>query len=211
MSRAAHEALTDPARLSALRDTGLLDSPPEEPFDRLTRLASKLLDVPVALVSLVEDDRQFFKSSVGLPEPYASERETPLTHSFCQHVTVMSGPLLVKDARTHPLVKDNQAVTDLDVIAYAGVPLEDRDGQTLGSLCAIDTKPRRWSEEDVAVLEDEPVTCSFGVAAFPEHAPDSETLLRSADQALYRAKANGRNRVESAAELDFAVDEPLPR
>jgi PAS domain S-box-containing protein len=86
MERAAPAPVQDPARLKALRDACLLDTPAEESFDRLTRLASTILHAPVALVSLVDEDRQFFKSCVGLPEPWASRRETPLSHSFCQHV-----------------------------------------------------------------------------------------------------------------------------
>jgi hypothetical protein len=71
-------------RLEALRLTGLLDSPPEESFDRFTRLATRLFKTPVALVSLVDADRQFFKSAIGLPEPWASLRQSPLSHSFCK-------------------------------------------------------------------------------------------------------------------------------
>ncbi len=194
MPDAPHEALSDPARLSALRDTGLL--------------VSKLLDVPVALVSLVEDDRQFFKSSVGLPEPYASERETPLTHSFCQHVTVMSGPLLVKDARTHPLVKDNQAVTDLDVIAYAGVPLEGRDGQTLGSLCAIDTKPRRWSEEDVAVLED---LAAAAMSEIERRGDEPDAAIATASEPARSSQPSPPPRGLSAGDQVRAADLTTPR
>src|SRR4249920_1063113 len=85
------------ARLKALRRTSLLDTPPEEVFDRLTRLATTLLHVPVALVSLVDGNRQFFKSSVGLPDPLASLRQTPLTHSFCKHVVASGEPLVVPD------------------------------------------------------------------------------------------------------------------
>ena len=73
-------------RLSVLQSTGLLDSDAEAPFDRLTRLSSRLLGAPVALISLVDDHRQFFKSAEGLAEPWASRRQTPLSHSFCQHV-----------------------------------------------------------------------------------------------------------------------------
>src|SRR5688500_19571262 len=76
----------DADRLAALRSTGMLDSPAEEAFDRLTRLAISILRVPVSLVSIVDRDRQFFKSSGGLPTKVAEARETPLTHSFCQHV-----------------------------------------------------------------------------------------------------------------------------
>ena len=91
-----------PARLRELRGTRLLDSPAEESFDRLTRLTSTVLNVPVALVSLVDDDRQFFKSCLGLPQPWARQRQTPLSHSFCQHVVESREPLVISDAREHP-------------------------------------------------------------------------------------------------------------
>lgn len=144
----------DPARLAVLRRTGLLDSAAEEAFDRLTRLTSKVLRVPVALVSLVDEKRQFFKSQVGLPDPWASRRETPLSHSFCKHVVNSREPLIVADARSHPLVFDNLAVEELGVIAYAGIPLTTSDGQTLGTFCAIDSEPHEWTSEEIDILKD---------------------------------------------------------
>jgi GAF domain-containing protein len=86
-------------------------------------MAAKVLKVPVALMSLVDADRQFFKSQVGLPDEWAQERETPLSHSFCQYVAGSNEPLIIGDAREYPLVCDNLAVRDLNVVAYAGVPL----------------------------------------------------------------------------------------
>ena len=154
MATLLHQRLTDPARLSALRDTGLLATPPEKAFDRLTRLVTKVLHVPVALVSLVAEDHQFFKSFVGVPEPWASARRTPLSHSFCQHVVASGEPLVVADARLHPVLRDSPAVTEMRVIAYAGVPLVTPGGFVLGSLCAIDTKPRAWTADEVAILRD---------------------------------------------------------
>jgi len=145
--------VADPTRLEALRAADLLDTPAEEAFDRLTRLATRLLNVPVALVTVVDRDRQFFKSCVGLPEPWATKRETPLTHSFCQYTVETGEPLIVEDARTHPLVRANLAVPELNVVAYAGVPLVV-GGQVLATFCAIDTKPRHWPPADVAALED---------------------------------------------------------
>ena len=144
--------LLDQRRLAELVRLRLLDTPPEEPFDRLTRLAARVLGAPVALVSLVDDHRQFFKSAFGLPEPWASRRETPLTHSFCQHVVVNAAPLRIEDARLHPLVCDNQAIPELGVIAYLGVPLTTPEGQTLGSLCVISGKPTRWTSNDQVTL-----------------------------------------------------------
>ncbi|MDP9349644.1 MAG: PAS domain S-box protein, partial [Gemmatimonadota bacterium] len=147
-------ALLDTRRLAALRRTGLLDSPPEPSFDRLTRLAARFLNAPVALVSLVDEDRQFFMSCVGLPEPWASDRETPVSHSFCRHVVAAEEPLVITDARQHPLVRDNPAVSELGVVAYAGIPLVTREGAVLGSFCAIDTQPRRWTEGEIEILRD---------------------------------------------------------
>jgi PAS domain S-box-containing protein len=146
-------ALDDPARLSALQRSALLDTPVEERFDRITRLASAILGVPVALVSLVDDHRQFFKSQHGLPEPWASQRETPLSHSFCQHVVSHAAPLIVADAREDPRLRDNLAISDIGVVAYAGIPIQSSDGHVLGSFCAIDTQPHEWTESEVDTLQ----------------------------------------------------------
>src|SRR5882672_5287078 len=152
MTFTGEEQIRNAARLEALGRTSLLDSPPEEVFDRLTRLAARVLHVPSAMVSLVDGDRQFFKSSVGVPEPWASLRQTPLTHSFCKHAVASGEPLVVTDAREDPLVRDNLAVSELGVIAYAGVPLTSTDGYTLGALCVMDVRPRDWRNDEIEVL-----------------------------------------------------------
>jgi hypothetical protein len=103
-------ALNDADRLLTLRATGLLDTPPEENFDRLTMLASRILRVPVSLISLVDADRQFFKSQVGMTAPFDTIRQTPLTHSFCQHVVTSEDVLLVRNAHADPRVRANLAV-----------------------------------------------------------------------------------------------------
>jgi PAS domain S-box-containing protein len=146
--------LDDARRIAALRESGLLDTPPEEAFDRLTRLVTRLLDVPVALVTLVDGDRQFFKSCVGLPEPWATTRQTPLSHSFCQHTVATGRPLVIDDARDHPELRHNLAIPDLGVVAYAGIPLATADGHTLGTFCAIDTRPRHWTGAQIETLRD---------------------------------------------------------
>ncbi|WIG59413.1 MAG: RsbU-domain-containing protein [Ktedonobacterales bacterium] len=147
-------ALDDPARLAALQRTALLDTPAEESFDRLARLASRALHVPIALVKLISADRQFFKSSVGLPEPWASIRELPSTQSFCHHVIATGGPLMIADARTDPLGDENAAVQKLNAIAYAGVPLVTADGLPIGTFCVMDTQPRHWTQEEMGILRD---------------------------------------------------------
>jgi two-component sensor histidine kinase len=151
---AGNGSLSDKGRLDALRLTELMDGAAEESFDTLTRIARTSVRAPVALLSLVDEDRQFFKSQQGLPEPWASERETPLSYSFCRHVVATRMPLIINDARKSPLVQDNLAVRDLNVIAYLGVPLATRDGHALGTLCVIDGERRDWSAEDVASLRD---------------------------------------------------------
>jgi GAF domain-containing protein len=150
----AAAAARDRDRVEALHATGLLDTDATPEFDRLARLAAHVLNAPVALVSLVGSDRQFFKSCLGLPEPWASARESPLTHSFCQHAVASREPLVVDDAREHPLLRDNLAIRDMGVIAYAGFPLIDGDGHALGTLCVIDSRPRHWTTHQVEMLGD---------------------------------------------------------
>jgi PAS domain S-box-containing protein len=144
--------ISEPRRLEALRELRLLDSPAEEAFDRVARLAVTILKVPVALVSLVDEDRQFFKSCVGLAERWASARQTPLSHSFCQHVVALREPLIIEDAMEHPLVQHNLAIPDLNVVAYLGIPLITSAGDVLGSFCAIDSEPRAWTGEEISTL-----------------------------------------------------------
>jgi len=151
---APEEAIRNPERLTALKRSGLLDSPPTESFDELTRLATSLLGTPVALVSLVDESRQFFKSQMGLAEPWASLRQTPLSHSFCQWVVTSQDELVIADARQHRGLLSNLAVRDLGVVAYAGMPISAPGGEMLGSFCAIDVKPHQWSDEDLAILRD---------------------------------------------------------
>jgi signal transduction histidine kinase len=154
MNVAVLPGVADADRLAALQRVCLLDSESEESFDRLTRFATRLLDVPIALVSLVDADRQFFKSSIGLPEPWASRRQTPLSHSFCQYAVESGEPLVLEDAREHPLLYNNPAIGDLGVIAYAGVPLRDSAGFVLGTFCVIDNRPRDWPDGALETLRD---------------------------------------------------------
>lgn len=172
------QALDDPGRLEALYGTGLMDSEISERYERLTRLASKLLGAPVALVSLVDDQRQFFKSSLGLPEPWATARETPLSHSFCQHVVTSGQPLRIADAPNHPLVKDNLAIPDLGVVAYLGVPIIGDAGDNLGSFCVVDTMPRAWSDEEEEMLRE---LSEFLQAEISLRMALSEAKLRTSD------------------------------
>lgn len=136
-----------------LRRLNMLDTPAETSFDRVSTLAARILNVPIALVSLVDDKRQFFKSCVGLPEPYSKWRETPLSSSFCKHVVNSAKPLILSDARKDDIHCFNEAIENLGAVAYLGCPLQ-KDGQVLGSFCVIDTEERCWTEEEVCIVKD---------------------------------------------------------
>jgi GAF domain-containing protein len=150
----AAAAVEDQDRIDALHATGLLDSDISPSFDRLARLAASVLNAPVALVSLVDSDRQYFKSCLGLPEPWATQRGSPLSHSFCQHAVASREPLLVTDARQHEVLRENLAIRDMGIVAYAGIPLIDADGHALGTLCVIDSRTRHWTSHQVQLLSD---------------------------------------------------------
>jgi len=141
------------ARLMSLQNTALLDTPPEEVFDRFTRLAAHLLRARTALLSLVDADRQFFKSAKGLDEPWATKRETPLSYSICKHVVEAGTGLVIPDCRVHPTVRDSPAIHE-SCIAYAGMPVYASDGQILGTLCVMDTRPREWTPAELEALRD---------------------------------------------------------
>ncbi|EKP0299055.1 sensor domain-containing diguanylate cyclase [Aeromonas veronii] len=137
-------------RLDALRRLAILDSPAEERFDRITRMARNMFEVPIALVSLVDENRQWFKSCCGL-----SALETPRDISFCGHAILGEELFVVEDAAQDPRFFDNPLVTgEPHIRFYAGHPLEVGDGLKLGTLCIIDSKPRVFSPRDQALLAD---------------------------------------------------------
>jgi len=137
-------------RQQLLKSLKILDTDPEPVFDQVTRLASKLLRVPMAVFSLVDKDRQWFKSSVGL-----DVRETPRDQAFCAHAILQNTPLVVPDATADPRFSDNPAVTgQANIRFYAGVPILSAEGHALGTLCAIDSKPRQLSDEELDILKD---------------------------------------------------------
>ena len=129
-------------RLAALRDYGILDTPREEAFDDLTRLACRLFDTPIAVVNLIDSGRQWFKSEVGL-----GVRETPLETSICAHAILQDEMLVVPDTRLDPRFADNPLVhSDPHLQFYAGALLKTPEGHALGTLCILDNKPRAFGE-----------------------------------------------------------------
>lgn len=189
------EILQDPERLETLRRTALADSETEESFDRLVRLAARMLCCPIALVTLVEGRRQFLKSAVGLPAPWATLRSTPLPHSFCQHPVISHRPLVVEDARTNPAVAESLALPALDIIAYAGVPLITSSGHALGALCVMDSRPRKWNSQELETLRD------LAASAMTEI-----ELRTTATRSRKLAAEIARERSEKQALLDAAAD-----
>ena len=137
-------------RLKALRSLEILDSPAEERFDRITRLASAIFDVPISLVSFVDADRQWFKSRYGL-----QTTETPRDVSFCSHAIVDEHPLVVRDSLRDDRFAGNPLVTGTPNIRfYAGQPLKAINGSLVGTLCVIDQRPRECTERQLASLRD---------------------------------------------------------
>lgn len=137
-------------RLQTLHALKILDTEPEERFDRLTRMAKRLFDVPIALVSLVDDNRQWFKSCFGLPV-----QETDRDVSFCGHAILSSECLVVEDATKDNRFFDNPLVAgEPNIRFYAGYPLKGINGMKLGTFCIIDDKPRVFGKEDMRDFED---------------------------------------------------------
>jgi diguanylate cyclase (GGDEF)-like protein/PAS domain S-box-containing protein len=158
-----------------LRRLDILDSPPEESFDRVTRLAARTLGMPIALVSLVDETREWFKSRVGM-----DATQMPRDQSFSAHAISARQMLVVNDATLDTRFSDNPLVTGPPLVrAYLGVPLYTKNGQPIGTLCAMDNRPRHFNASDLAVWND-----FAGIVQDTIHARDlaveSNWLLRSA-------------------------------
>jgi diguanylate cyclase (GGDEF)-like protein len=150
------------ARLKALQSLNILDTQPEERFDRLTRLARRMFGVPIALVSLVDENRQWFKSHDGI-----DVSETPREISFCGHAIHDDSLFIVNDAASDERFSDNPLVlNDPNIRFYAGYPLKHHDGSRLGTLCIIDKEPRSLSEEDIEAFNDLAQLAEHELAAF---------------------------------------------
>ncbi len=148
------DAIADNARLSALRELGIIDTDPEAEFDRFTALTAELLGAPISTITLIDHDRQFWKSAYGITGSWAEARGTPLSHSLCQEPVATGTPLVLSDLRADGERADCLALRDLDVVAYAGMPLVLADGFAVGALCAIDHEPHEWDERELRILSE---------------------------------------------------------
>ncbi len=137
-------------RLQTLVSYQILDTPPEVAFERITSMAARLFDAPISLISLIDADRQWFKSCFGL-----HLQQTDRNISFCAHAILADEAMVVPDATLDPRFRDNLVVTgEPRVRSYVGAPLKMPNGQNLGTLCVIDTVPRRFSAEQLELLTD---------------------------------------------------------
>ncbi|MGN8144071.1 diguanylate cyclase domain-containing protein [Pseudomonas sp. 22105] len=188
-------------RVQVLHDLKLLDTAPEERFDRLTRLAKRLFNVPIALVTLVDKERQWFKSCVGL-----DTTETPRSVSFCAHAILRDELMLVPDAREDERFHDNPLVTgEPHIRFYAGYPLTVPSGNKMGTLCLIDTKPRDLDEEERALLRDLAGMAEQELMAVQMASMDELTLLsnRRGFKMLAQHALDACARLEKPATLLF--------
>jgi len=178
-------ALNERQRLVALERTGLVDTGPEEPFDRLTWLAATTLDAPIALLTLLTPTRQWFKSRFGYDLP-----EVPRSSAFCNYTIMQRGVFTVKDLSVDPRFATNPAVVGSRGLRfYAGAPVLDADGFAIGSLCIMDYKPRSLSEQQSRVL--------FALAGVAS----DEISLRMADRRLREAlRREERQKLHATAE-----------
>ena len=135
-------------RLAALREYQILDTAAEQAYDDIVALAAYLCDVPIAMISLVDESRQWFKSKLGL-----NQQETPRDVAFCAHAILQAEPLIVRDALKDARFADSALVTrDPHIRFYAGFPLTSPEGFALGTLCAIDRKPRQLDTEQKTAM-----------------------------------------------------------
>jgi predicted PurR-regulated permease PerM/methylmalonyl-CoA mutase cobalamin-binding subunit len=141
-------------RLAALAELGLLDTDPEPVLDRITSKLTRIFDVPIALITLVDRDRQFFKSQIGLPEELATARQAPRETSVCGHVIVQNEILVVEDLARDRRFANNPFLKQHHLRFYAGAPLRAPRGQAIGSLCLLDTKPRQFTDRDQRQLQE---------------------------------------------------------
>ena len=216
-------ALADAVRLAALQATDLRSAMRVEALRPIVRLASRALRVPVAQINVLTADSQVPVVACAPPAlGDAFDNPVGLEASYCQHVVASGQPLLVSDARIHPLVRDSLATTQSGIVAYAGVPLHapaalgpEMGGRVLGTICVVDFAPREWSEDDVLLLTDlaTAVTAELEVRATAAYgaardvAAAAAIALHSVDVALAESEARFRTLADSIPQLAWMADE----
>jgi diguanylate cyclase (GGDEF)-like protein/PAS domain S-box-containing protein len=192
------DAGRNPTGSEALHQFPLIDT--EGGLDRLSRLALRLVDAPVALITLVDEQRQFLKARTGsVPRP--SEHETVLLHSFCRQVIAANVPLVITDVREHSVARDNLATREMKVVAYLGIPITTSGGVTLGSFSVIDHEPRTWSETEIGIMHDLIVSVASEIELRRE-----VMERRKAEEALQRHGAYFRALIEHTFDIVLVLN-----
>src|SRR5438552_6426709 len=198
--RAALPANED-ARLEALRDREILDAAPEQKFDELAQIASQNCGTPISMISLIDKNRQWFKSKVGI-----EAKETSRDVAFCAHAILQRGLFVVSDAMDDPRFATNPLVTtDPKIRFYAGAPLRTSDGHALGTICVIDRTPRQLTEEQENALR----ALSHQVEAQLELRRRLVQERKQADEALHEKDVSVRVLVEQMPAVLWSVDRDL--
>ncbi len=144
--------LADTRRRALLREGGLTNGEPTTELDQLTRLLAAQVGAPLALVTVIDVDRQFLVGATGLPPAASTVRQTDLAGSFCKHVLFDAEPLVVPDVAQAPRVRDNTSIAAMGIGSYLGVPVTTASGLRVGACCVLDHAPRAWTDADVAAV-----------------------------------------------------------
>lgn len=195
----AYYASMEKQRIKVLNEMDILDTPEEYRFDRLTRLAKRLFDVPISLVSFVDVDRQWFKSHPDFAVP-----ETVREVSFCAHALGFQDMLVVNDASSHPRFSNNPMVTGQDpLLFYAGCPLQVESGDRVGTLCLIDNKARDFSEQEKVVLKQLSLLVEQELEA--DQFRDIDRLTKLFNRTAFESRARAMLNMAKTSELGICM------
>lgn len=201
--------LNSPERLAAIHRTELLDTEPDPAFDRLTELATRFTGAPVAFLSLVDANRDFYKSSFGFSEPLKSTRQSE-GRTFCHYAIQSETPLVLDDVLADPFYRHVPTIESLGIRAYMGIPLRNSEGQCLGAFCAIDFKPRSWEPAHLQLMQELAETAlreiKLGIALreLRKKAEESRYAAMAREEFLARVAHDLRNPL-SAATIGIAL------
>lgn len=189
--------LSDPDRLAALAASGQVGTAPEQPFDDLTRLAMSVTGCSVSAITLVGEDRTYWKSVTGVPYAGPERWQNAVSDSFCYLAVGMNGPVVIADADKDPRTAGNPAIGPWGVGAWAGYPIVTAEGQAIGTMCVIDAQPREWKPDDLEAL------------AILARAASNEVNLRISLTAARDALATTRQALSESSELARSLQESL--
>jgi serine phosphatase RsbU (regulator of sigma subunit) len=191
------ERVSSPTRLLQVARTRLLDTEPEEEFDRFARLAAATLGGVTAFITIVDDRRSFWKSCMTATGSTLAVRQNAVEESFCQYVIGTGDPLIVSDARTDPVTRDNPSVVTMGVTSWAGYPVHAPDGEVLGTFCVVGDRPRQWTDPELRILDT------------LAHAVTGEVALRMALDDARAGSALAKEQAARAEELAGLLQQSL--